>query len=386
MLQVCWLDITVQATTPMMLDAHCGSALRGAFFHALWSRFCTNREARTCAECPYTAGCPVASLVASSRGEWNGGRTGKEEQSTDGKTSRNDPPRPYIVLAPQKQPEHQRESEWFHDALQQIQEGESMTFGLLLLGASTRLFPHVLRTLQEMEKTGFGRRLRILGGQRGHFQLQKVQCYHPFRQDSQLVWQRASTQPMRPVVCITAQDIAAHAQELSAERLTLHFQSPTSLRVDRQFLRRPTFVGLIKRSIGRLAELQTEYGDSGVGGLATQLHDPSWRLALYEQAEAVRLVQDETRWVRVESHSFRQQQTMPIDGFVGRATFEGSLSDFREVLAWGEIVRVGKRATKGNGYYRIESADQPQRAYCWSSQRTEDEAKEISIWRGTWRE
>ena len=35
------------------------------------------------------------------------------------------------------------------------------------------------------------------------------------------------------------------------------------------------------------------------------------------------------------------------------ATFVGDLAPFRELLAWGELIHVGKSAVKGNGYYKI---------------------------------
>src|SRR5579862_9539248 len=58
------LEVTIEARTPLVLDPYCGSALRGAFFHALWGCFCSNREASTCYDCPLNAACPVSSLVA----------------------------------------------------------------------------------------------------------------------------------------------------------------------------------------------------------------------------------------------------------------------------------------------------------------------------------
>jgi CRISPR-associated endoribonuclease Cas6 len=44
---------------------------------------------------------------------------------------------------------------------------------------------------------------------------------------------------------------------------------------------------------------------------------------------------------------------MDTSGFVGQATFFGDLTPFRELLVWGELVRVGKGAVKGYGWYKI---------------------------------
>jgi hypothetical protein len=43
-----------------------------------------------------------------------------------------------------------------------------------------------------------------------------------------------------------------------------------------------------------------------------------------------------------------------MGGFAGQAVFTGALSpDLRELLAWGEIIHVGKNAVKGDGWYTI---------------------------------
>jgi len=364
MLQVCWFEVKVQATTPLVLNEHSGSAIRGAFFHALWERFCTNREVRDCRKCPYLVGCPVAKLVATSRGEWN------EEASLPRGEQRhpigygNEPPQPYIVLAPQKRRKQSEESaveaadrvqgSTLESIENNFQAGETFSFSVILVGASTKLFPFVLRAFQDMEQSGLGHRLPQNKGHRGRFQLQEVRTYHPFRHEYQTVWQRDLPQVQRPLLFVTYQDILTRAQQISTDQVTVHFLSPTSLKVDRHFLRRPSFSGLIKRSIDRLARLQVEYGESCTGEHVDRLRDASWRFEMGEQAGAIRLTCDQTQWVYVESHSSRQQRAMPISGIVGRATFEGDLTAFREVLAWGEVLRVGKSATKGNGYYHID--------------------------------
>jgi len=73
-------------------------------------------------------------------------------------------------------------------------------------------------------------------------------------------------------------------------------------------------------------------------------------------ARAVRLVEDGTRWVELESYSTRQRRATPISGFVGRAVYEGDLGPFLPWLVWGQFVHVGKDAVKGNGWYVVREA------------------------------
>jgi hypothetical protein len=161
------------------------------------------------------------------------------------------------------------------------------------------------------------------------------------------------------VLCITHQDVVTRAEQLSTERVTLDFLSPTCLKAG-HIIKRPVFHVLIRRTIDRLTQLQDEYGDPPVRERQRVqqelLHEKAWRLGVAAQAETVQLIHDQTHWVRVTGHSARQQQKMPIDGFVGRAVFEGDFTHLhlRELLVWGELLRVGKNVTKGNGYYHIE--------------------------------
>src|SRR5579875_3817563 len=79
------LLFTVEVVTPLELEAYPGSALRGSLYEAIWQRFCTNKAAPTCADCPLHTFCPVSALVAPLRDEHPRGR---------------DIPRPYILRPP----------------------------------------------------------------------------------------------------------------------------------------------------------------------------------------------------------------------------------------------------------------------------------------------
>src|SRR2546425_12940673 len=123
MLIVNCLEVVAEAVTPIALDTYCGSALRGAFFRAIWGRFCTNRESPTCSVCPLVMACPVASLVAPLRDEATYGR---------------DVPRPYVISPPCKEPNR-------------YEQGETLTFMFRLVGGGSSLFPLVVRSSQRLE-------------------------------------------------------------------------------------------------------------------------------------------------------------------------------------------------------------------------------------------
>ena len=66
-LQTHHLQFTMVAATPLELGDNSGSAVRGALVNALLDRFCANKDAPACADCPLYNVCPVAALVAPMR-------------------------------------------------------------------------------------------------------------------------------------------------------------------------------------------------------------------------------------------------------------------------------------------------------------------------------
>ena len=58
------LEFTATARTPVELDDQAGASIRDAVVGGLWERFCANKAAPTCADCPLFESCPVAELIA----------------------------------------------------------------------------------------------------------------------------------------------------------------------------------------------------------------------------------------------------------------------------------------------------------------------------------
>jgi hypothetical protein len=346
--------------TPLELHEHCGSAIRGAFFQALLKRFCANRDAPTCAACSFIEACPVASLVAPLRNE-----------QVQGYGYGQDAPRPYVILPPACQREQGEIRESALEAPIHNREGrrgvtfhaeEPFTFGLHLIGASAKLFPYVLGALKEMEVMGIGRPLAELKGARGRYRIQEVYAYHPLSGERQLLWQQGSTLPQKPLLCITDEDISRRAQQICSNHLTLQFVSPTRLVKNKQLLRRPDFLTFTQRLAERFEQLLCLYEQQNYTSTPLQIAESGerniggreWYVHISQQAQEIQLIRDETRWVDVTSYSARQRQSIGIGGFIGQATFQGNITSLRKLLAWGEVIGVGKSVTKGDGRYQIE--------------------------------
>ncbi len=310
---------TAKVSTPLELDDHCGAALRGNFFEAVWRRFCTNKTSPTCAQCPLHSICPVSALVAPLREENPRGR---------------DIPRPYIILPPLGR-------------ARRYAPGDRLLFGMTLFGNIVQLLPYIILSLEVVEEAGLGRKLPENGGRRGQFKVQQIESYKPNSPERQVLYTAGKPLVEKPALTVTSTDVAVRAATLPTDKITLNFLTPTRIKDQKRLVRYPEFRPLIHRLLERLDALENEYGTADEQCMHERQH-------FVELAEGIQCVEDETSWEEVQSYSYRTKQLSPISGLVGRATFAGNLEPFRELLSWGELVHVGKSCVKGNGWYKIE--------------------------------
>lgn len=336
------LRITAEASEPILLDEHPGSALRGALFGALLRRFCANPTARTCAECPLNATCPVAALVAPLRDEAPRGR---------------DVPRPFVLAPSPAFLGPVPETAAAAAGARRVAPAEILSFDVSLFGRAAAFFPYIALSIPTLETLGLGRRQDDRDGRRGRLHVRRVDAIDPFGDAIQLLYMPGQARVSAPTLAITADRVATRAAALPTDRLALRFLTPTRLIAEGQLVRRPDAAVLARRLAERLEALEREYGEPGDHGDTGAAAEDTWRarrLIVERHAPSIRTVTDETRWVDVASYSARQRRATPIGGFVGRAVFEGDLAPLRELLVWGEVLHAGKNAVKGDGLYRIE--------------------------------
>jgi hypothetical protein len=313
------IEVRATVRSPIALNEYQGSALRGALFQALYDRFCVNKTAQACAECPLVQSCPIATLMATWRP--NGERGA-------------DVPRPYTIEPP------------LHPA-HTYQAGDTLHWGLTLFGDALTLIPYIILGVQALEEEGLGNVLPQPDGRwrRGQFRVEDIVAVHPWTFERQVLYQRNSRSIQTPRLAITAKHVAERAGTLAGEQIRVEFMTPTRLIEGGQLLHRPFFRPLFQRVVERLSALSRHFSSS-------PLDDARSLLA---QCLDVRVVEDRTRWVDLASYSARQRRTTPIGGFVGTVIFRGDLVSALPLLVWGELTHVGKDAVKGNGWYRLES-------------------------------
>lgn len=322
------LRVETVVETPVLLNQHKGSAIRGALYHALrgpyrptmdgYTGFCTNKTAPSCWECPLHHACPVSLLVST-----------LDEEARHGRFV----PRPYIIHA---RPDNKVLYAW----------GESFTFDLALCADALKLFPYVVMALERLNYEGLGRRGPENGYERGRLRIQRVSAIHPLTGELREIRSQGQMMIKMPDIPATHTDVLETAERLPQNgRLTFHFHTPTRLIHQEKILQSPLFRPLFHRLITRLEELSGRFSTSPL-----QLDVPP----LLTQADQVKLVQNQTQWVDLESYSTRLGRSTPIGGLVGTAVYEADdWRPFLPWLVWGTLVGVGKNTVKGDGWYSL---------------------------------
>jgi len=331
--QVHQLRVHCEVQTPIRLNEHKGSALRGALFYALrgtaypnaqWSGFCANKAAVNCLVCPVNAVCPVMRLVST-----------LDEEGTHGHQA----PRPYIINPP------------LDSGQTCYAPGEHLVFDLLLAGDAADLFPYVVLALDRLAHEGLGARLESGNGRgprRGTARVARIDAVHPLTGETSPVLRPNSRTVQVPSLPITHADVLAAAELLpTAGDIVVHFITPMRLVEREQLVKVPYFRPLLHRLIERIKSLAENFGGGAV---------PYEIRGLRDLADGVGLVEDHASWLDLRGYSTRLEREQVIGGLVGRATYRAAdWTPFRPWLVWGTILHAGKNAVKGDGWFGIEA-------------------------------
>jgi hypothetical protein len=329
------LHVCCEVQTPIRLNEHKGSAIRGALFYALrgspnpraaWSGFCTNKAAPGCLHCEVNAVCPVMRLVST-----------LDETGAHGHQA----PRPYIINPP------------LDDGRTVYAAGELFIFDLLLVGDAADLFPYVVLALDRLAYEGIGGRVEGASGRpprRGTARVARIDAVHPLTGESSPVLRPNSRTVNVPSLPVTHADVLAVAECLpEAGDLTIHFITPMRLVDQEQLGKVPYFRPFFHRLIERIKSLADNFGGGPVPYEIRELRD---------LAEGVALVENHTRWLDLKGYSTRLGREQVIGGLVGRATYRAAdWTLFRPWLVWGTILHAGKNAVKGDGWFGLEAGD-----------------------------
>ncbi len=133
-------------------------------------------------------------------------------------------------------------------------------------------------------------------------------------------------------------------QPATCDELTLHFLTPTRLRIEGRVVEQPSLTQLVRSISLRLSMLAETWGDAGL------IYDYKTTL---ERTRGISPRESNLRLIALDRFS-RRQGKLELDGFMGQITFEGPvLSELLPLLVAGEFVHVGSGTAFGLGKYKI---------------------------------
>lgn len=301
MIPVTIFDCTIHSEEAFNFGPTPGSSLRGALYGALTTMYDTHQQPRDRDDLLTN---PVGWLLSL-----------EDEEASGGK----DVPRPFAIRPPLD--DNTRDT----------------TFGLAFYGKATKTVPVVLTALPLMGQHGIGRG-------RQPFTVEAIHAVDPLSGHKTTIvdqdGQTAESLPRPPGNAAYEQ----HAAALPTDALTVHFLTPTRIVQGGSLVHKPHFRAWFHRLIGRVRTISELYTD-----------DPVWVpfKDLLAQADAVKIVDDQTRWVEGWSGSRRDGRVKPLGGFTGTVTYRGDLGPLLPYVLLGQALQVGKNTVKGGGWYAM---------------------------------
>jgi len=352
-LRIAKYHFTLEAVERLGLPRYKGSTLRGGFGAVFKRTVCFQKQVKSCADCLLKANCPYAYIFETA-------------PPPDAEVLRtySDVPLPFVIEPPL-------------DTKTVYEPGESLDFGLVLVGRAINYLPYFIVVFQELGKAG-------LGQGRGKYALREVAAVQPLggfeetiysaddgvvcERDLSVGWEeieaqasnvkreasnvKRETSNVKREASNVKRETSDVKRETSNFQLTVNFLTPTRMKHEGRFVDRPEFHVLVRNILRRVSSLY--YFHCG------ERWETDYR-GIIEAARGVRLAEARTGWVDWERYSRRQQQRMNLGGLVGQATYEGDasaelstgLEPFLPLLVLGQLVHVGKACVFGNGWYEL---------------------------------
>jgi hypothetical protein len=230
-----------------------------------------------------------------------------------------------------------------------VQTGDRFSFGLTLFGDGFQFLPYFVLAVAEVGRVG-------VGPGRGKFAVEEIWAVDPFTQRQEQVLATGESLVRVPHVQVDGKAISPLTQSLLAHlsptnELTLRFLTPLRLEEKGRQFKTPDFAVFFRRLLYRLDDLGRQFAGQ-------TRRNPAEVAYLHHLADQVRLVESNTRWHELWSHSSRKDDKTPLSGLVGSATYLASSWELLlPWLIWGQATQVGKSVVKGNGVYELHRLD-----------------------------
>jgi CRISPR/Cas system endoribonuclease Cas6 (RAMP superfamily) len=361
-----------------VLPPFLGSALRGAFGHALKAVACSMPHG-DCGRCLLVERCLYPKLFETSA------RNGQALLA-----KRQNAPRPFIFVPPMAANDNgfMRARDDLLRWRVRVEAGEPVVFGLSLIGDAINDLPYVVYAISLMAQHGFG-------AERASFALERVAALDAngnrkliYTSESNRIEEHASWHttlgalvrarlkalpiancrlPIERAAVAAAssaskmagraepsesdalfrdpQAAIRNAQSTIRDEVTLRFLTPTRMRLKGRVIESPTFAQLISSLSLRLSMLAETFANASLS------YDYK---AMIERAHEVKTRGSTLRLMALDRYSSRRGGKLELDGFMGDVTFAGpAIQELLPLLVAGEFLNVGSGTAFGLGRYLI---------------------------------
>ena len=295
-------------TSPALLHAYWGSAIRGGLGRWLRKACCVLRASR-CSGCAVRQGCGYSLIFETERLDSNRAKV-------------NARPHPVILEPPFPAPAS-------------TGKGDCFSFSMILIDRANEFLPHIIYSITRMGKEdGMGAKANQ---GHGRFALASVTC------NSEVLYDEGAGELRRPSGMHTLS--LRQGEEGPASRIEVRFETPFRAKHKGRFSNSVPFHLLVRAALRRISSLEAAYGPG-----EPELDYPG----LVSSAEEVKTVHEELAWQELPRYSTRQHRKMTIGGPVGTVTYQGNMGRFLPLLEYCETVHLGKQTFFGLGKIRVQ--------------------------------
>lgn len=301
------------AETRLELPSFAGSTLRGGFGGSFRRLTCSMHRGK-CTSCLLRATCPYNLIFEAP--QTKGSPQLKRFQT---------PPKPFILEPP-------LESKRIYD------EGQSFTFGLVLIGLAMDYLPYFILAFRDLGWEGMGKG-------RGKFHLEGIDGLDPFSDQAREVYSSSDEMVRSVDLSVSLDDFfQRYGTDEVAEEVRVQFLTPTRIKRMGSYGGSITFESLMHSLLNRVTNLAYNYCDQ---------KEPVDFRELVKLARGVTILREEKRWWEWRRFSSRQETRMYLGGYVGQVIYKGELKPFWPWLKLGELIHVGKNCGFGLGRIRV---------------------------------
>lgn len=290
------------------LPEYKGSVLRGGFGYVFRNIVCFHKQ-EECQDCSFQDRCAYSYIFETSPTE-------KSKRFS----SYSDVPRPFVV-----EPSNEQK--------RSFAKGDSLQFGLVLIGKAIEYFPYFVFCFDELGKKGLGR-------ERVKFRLQDV-CGFDFEKEQYISVYETKEHLLKdnlPTIC------ASELTFQTEQTLSLEFLTPTRIKYRGKYISDMEFHVMLRNLLRRISMLMLFHCE-------TKLEIDNDKLI--KEAKMVDVLDWNLQWNDWVRYSTRQNTRMKLGGFIGNVTYTGELEKFMPFVTLGEQIHLGKNTTFGLGNYKI---------------------------------